>query len=363
MFYLFTLSILVLSLYAFHFYRTLKQEPLAHEPDQWPPVTVLTCAKNEADSLPQLFRALENQSYPNIQWVVVNDGSTDETETWLQRISSEPSRLDVSSIQLREKALPGKKGAVLAGWEACKHDLIVSIDADCLPVSENWLREVVRAMNNGAEVFIGLGQYTTSGGLLNDLIQLETIQTAELYLSSARVGRSYMAVGRNWAYRKWASMKEDLWADAEVLSGDDDLLLQRRNPQKVAVRWRKEAQTESTPPQSWAAWISQKRRHASTGMKYPLWDQAYLFFYVAAQAGFIFGLFGSILQGASTGLMAFLFGCFLMMESLLIYPFFRTVGKTSLLWKRWYLIPFLLLFMFLYGVLGIFKPQKWTQSE
>lgn len=363
MFILFLLSAAVLLVYDFHFYAQLKREPEAREPHQWPLITVLTCARNEADSLPQLFKALENQSYPAFQWVVVNDESTDGTQAWLQSMSSEPSRLDVTPIHLKDKALAGKKGAVLAGWEVCKHDIIVSIDADCLPVSEDWLREVVRAMNGGAEVFIGLGQYKSSSGLLSNLIQLETLQTAMLYLSSARVGRPYMAVGRNWAYRKWASMEEDLLADAGILSGDDDLLLQRRKPQKVAIRWKKEAQTESVPPQSWSSWIAQKRRHASTGMGYPLRDQAYLFLFVAAQAGFIFGLFGSILQGAPTGIMALLFGSFLMLEWLLIYPFFRTVGKTSVLWKRWYLVPLLLLFMFLYGVLGLLKPSKWSSSE
>lgn len=354
---------MVLLAYDFHFYAQLRSESFGSEPEAWPELTVLTCARNEFDSLPHLFKALENQSYPHFQWVVVNDASSDGTAEWLRKISKEPSRLDITPVHLLQKEIPGKKGAVLAGWKVSKHDTIVSIDADCLPVSEDWLFEVVRAMNNGAEVFIGLGQYTSSGGLLNDLIQLETIQTAKLYLSSARVGRPYMAVGRNWAYRKWASMKEDLWADAEVLSGDDDLLLQKRKPQKVAVRWRKEAQTQSLPPQSWTAWISQKRRHASTGMSYPLRDRAYLFVFIAAQAGFILGLFGSILQGTPMGIMALLFGSFLILEWFLIYPFFRAVGKTSLLWKRWYLVPLLLLFTFLYGVLGLVQPSKWLSSE
>ena len=363
MFLLFLFSIVVLSLYNFHFYAQLGSEPLAHEPDHWPPVAVLTCAKNEADSLPLLFRALENQSYPKIQWVVVNDGSNDETEAWLQRISSEPSRLDVSSIQLREKALPGKKGAVLAGWEACKHELVVSIDADCLPCSNEWLREVVRSMNSGAPVFIGVGMYEEKKGFLNSLIQWETVQTAMLYLSSAREGQPYMAVGRNWAYKKWPTMADDLKADASVLSGDDDLLLQKRKPKSVALRWNRTAQTISSAPKKWSEWILQKRRHASTGMRYPFRSQIYIALFALAQAGLYVGLLATVLSGTFSQWMAILFVSYLIIDFTLLYPFFKALGKTSMLWKRWYLIPFLLLFMFLYGVLGIFKPQKWTQSE
>ncbi len=51
---LLALSILILGIYDFHFYRSLRSEPLVREPEQWPPISILTCARDARESLLRL---------------------------------------------------------------------------------------------------------------------------------------------------------------------------------------------------------------------------------------------------------------------------------------------------------------------
>src|ERR1035437_5919464 len=44
-----------------------------------PPVSVIICAKDEADNLRKFLPFILNQDYPDFEVIVVNDGSTDET--------------------------------------------------------------------------------------------------------------------------------------------------------------------------------------------------------------------------------------------------------------------------------------------
>ena len=43
------------------------------------PVSVIICARNEAENLKKLLPSVLNQFYPEFEVIVVNDGSTDET--------------------------------------------------------------------------------------------------------------------------------------------------------------------------------------------------------------------------------------------------------------------------------------------
>lgn len=356
---LLTLSIIVLGIYDFLFYATLNAEPLEHEPEQWPPITVLTCVRNNEEGIRRLAARLATQNYPAaMQWVVVDDGGSlpDDFNSGL------PDSWELTLIHLINKEIPGKKGAVLEGWKHAKHELILSIDADCIPRSDSWMREMARPLINGKLAVLGFGDYELRRGLLNELIQFETSRTAMLYLSSARRAKPYMAVGRNWGYRKWESMEHDLRQDAQTLSGDDDLLLQKRKLKTVGLRWRVEAHTVSDAPDSWSGWIRQKSRHASTGKSYPLGILAYLGMYDLAQIGLVIGLLTALFSGSFLVLSLSLWLAYIIMSTLLRWPFYSTLSKTSHLWKRWYLEPLLLLFMFLWWAKSLFAPKTWNAS-
>ena len=76
-------------------------------------------------------------------------------------------------------------------------------DADCRPLSDQWITEMSRYFSKEKTIVIGYGSYKrVKNSLLNLLIRFETVFTAMQYFSYAKIGLPYMAVGRSLAYQK-----------------------------------------------------------------------------------------------------------------------------------------------------------------
>ena len=48
-----------------------------------PPLSVILCARNEAENLRKILPAILEQDYPQFEVIVINDASTDDTEDML----------------------------------------------------------------------------------------------------------------------------------------------------------------------------------------------------------------------------------------------------------------------------------------
>lgn len=105
------------------FDRRPRRRPLAW----YPPISILIAAYNEADSIRDTLRSIDAQDYPGIlEVVVVDDGSLDATAAIVRE-----STVLYPWLQLMVMPRNGGKAAALnAGLAACRHDLVVTIDAD-----------------------------------------------------------------------------------------------------------------------------------------------------------------------------------------------------------------------------------------
>jgi glycosyltransferase involved in cell wall biosynthesis len=253
----------------------LRKQNFSTDKEDLLPVSIIICAKNEAENLKQFLPFVLQQDYPEnlVEIIVVNDQSTDHSTEILSRFALENLQLKIVTISSDViKALPGKKYALTQGIKAAKHDMILLTDADCKPSSNQWLREMT---NTDAEIVLGYGAYEEHPGLLNKFIRWETVNTCMQYTSYAHSGMTYMGVGRNLSYSKslLASLEEDA-AFQQIYkstpSGDDDLLISKiAKKDNVAICLDKNAHTISIPQKTWSAWWKQKTRHASTGKYYP----------------------------------------------------------------------------------------------
>ena len=58
----------------------------------YPLVSVYTCVYNGERTIHRVFESMENLNYPNIEHIIVNDGSTDQTDVliqeYIERVSS-----------------------------------------------------------------------------------------------------------------------------------------------------------------------------------------------------------------------------------------------------------------------------------
>lgn len=100
----------------------------AHEKlwDEYPLVTVLVPGHNEGKHLYKLVASLQKQTYQNLQLVVVDDGSTDNTPI----IGRSFERTGEIDMFLRADERGGKASAANMGLRYCKGKYIVHLDAD-----------------------------------------------------------------------------------------------------------------------------------------------------------------------------------------------------------------------------------------
>ena len=234
------------------------------------PVSIIICAKNEASNLRNNLPYILDQKYKDFEVVVVNDCSEDDTEDVLSELKVKYSNLNVTTIAKDRKFTHGKKLALTVGIKAAKNEWLLMTDADCRPVSENWITTMAENFTNDKEIVIGYGGYERKKGLLNNIIRFDTVNIAMQYLSYAISGKPYMGVGRNIAYRKSSFFNNKGFASHyHVASGDDDLFVNEVATKKnTAVEYRTEAHTISQPSATFKAWFNQKKRHLTTAKYY-----------------------------------------------------------------------------------------------
>lgn len=234
------------------------------------PVSVIICARNEGKNLKKYLPSILNQFYPEFQVIVVNDGSTDDTEDVLVDLKRQYPQLYITGIEHRENYPEGKKLAQTIGIKAAIHDQLLFTDADCEPASPNWIRHMQSNFLKQTEIILGYGPYFSKKGLLNMWIRIDTLHIAMQYLSLAILKKPYIGVGRNMSYRRSLFFKNKGFAShLHLASGDDDLFINETStPFNTAIEIHPESFTYSEPEKSRKLWFRQKRRHLSTSKVY-----------------------------------------------------------------------------------------------
>ena len=143
-------------------------------------LSVIICAKNEAENLQKNLPAVLLQDYPDFEVIVVNDGSWDKTEDILQAFQKEHPHLKLSyTNSLDNDLMPGgKKFAQTIGIKAAANEWMVFTDADCRPLSDQWLKHMSSKMQGEQEIVLAYGPYEKKKGFLNQLIRFDTFHVA-----------------------------------------------------------------------------------------------------------------------------------------------------------------------------------------
>lgn len=89
-------------------------------------VTILTPTYNRSNLLPPLYKSLSRQSNKNFEWVIVDDGSDDNTKETVERMR----RASTFPIQYFHKANGGKHTALNLGVKKAKGELTLILDSD-----------------------------------------------------------------------------------------------------------------------------------------------------------------------------------------------------------------------------------------
>ncbi|MFK7906175.1 MAG: glycosyltransferase [Chitinophagales bacterium] len=258
-------AILQIIIYCFVFSRLAFYKPSTssdHVPtESLPPVSVIICAKNEAQNLRKYLPKILNQSYPDFEVIVVNDNSSDDTAIVLETFASLHEHLRIINTKEFSRDMAGKKFALTKGIEVAKYEHLLCTDADCYPASQGWITHMAKKFTQKRQIILGFGPYLPHSGFLNKIIQYETLMTALQYLSLSLIYMPYMGVGRNLAYHKSLFTRNKGFQNhKDIPSGDDDLFISEvATPQNTTLSITPETFCYSEPPFTWQEWFAQKK--------------------------------------------------------------------------------------------------------
>ncbi|MEM9817406.1 MAG: glycosyltransferase family 2 protein [Cyanobacteria bacterium P01_D01_bin.6] len=192
---------------------------------QWPTVSILVAAKNEAPVIERLTASLMAIDYPPSRFDVwlIDDNSTDGTGPLMDRLAQRYSNLHVSHRD--ENATGGKSGALNQVWPTTTGELLLVFDADA-QIAPDCLRRVVprfqqervgavqlrKAIANGTDNFWTRGQVA------------EMAFDAYCQLKRVAVGGIGELRGNGQFVRRTALAQCDGWTE-ETITDDLDLTL------------------------------------------------------------------------------------------------------------------------------------------
>jgi len=365
LFLLLAITVLVQFFYAFYYFLSLALYK-KHLPFETPgfPVSVIVCAHNEYENLLRLIPKLLKQNYPEFELMLIDDRSKDETGGYMQQITQYYPHAKLISIKNTPAGFNPKKYALSLGIKSAKHEHLLFTDADCVPLSENWIAEMVKGYNNGAEIVLGYGKYEQMPGFLGYLIKYETLLSAIQYLSFAIKGKPYMGVGRNLSYTKTCFYRNKGFAShIRSTGGDDDLFVRDAAANsKVNVVIGQEAQTESKAKETWGEWWQQKRRHLSAGIKYKWQDRVRIGSFILANM--FFYVLSVILLAMQANLMWL--GAIFAVRCLIVFSIYYQAASNLKERLSVVLMPILdLVYYITYGLLSVsvlmFKKIAWKK--
>ena len=262
-----------------HLRKKIKKGKLAFQ-DEQPPVSVIICAKDEAENLRKFLPFVLEQDYPEFEVIVINDGSTDETDNILRDLCVDYPRLRTTFVPVGANNVSTKKLGLTLGIKASKFEFLLMTDADCMPEDKTWITRMMRNFSRETDFVLGYGAYLQKKGFLNHLITYDTLFIALQYMGMAANRKPYMGVGRNLAYRKETFFAQKGFASTlHLSSGDDDLLVNKAsNPWNTRIEISPDSITWSEPNKTFKGWLYQKERHLSVSSYYKSSSKFRLFF-------------------------------------------------------------------------------------
>ncbi len=252
------------------------------------PVSVVICARNASEDLRELVPLIMDQDHREFQLVVVNDRSDDDTWEVLQWMADTEPRLLPVNIQADEKFSYGKKIALGVGLRSAEHPFVLLTDADCRPVSRDWISCMASGFHDERRIVLGYSPYEEGQGVANVLERFDGVSKAVQYLSFALAGLPYMGVGRNLGYASELFFNtKGSKSHRHLMSGDDDLFINEvaraRNTSIVADP---RAFMTTRASADLGTWWRRKRRHYTTARYYRPFHQFLLILLPLARSVF-----------------------------------------------------------------------------
>ena len=234
------------------------------------PVSIIIYAKNDSENLKKHLPALLTQDYPEYQVVVINDGSSDDTDDTLKFFQNEYKHLYHTYVPSDARYLSRRKLAFTLGVKAAKYDILLFTEANCQPLNDQWLSAMVGGYTPETSIVLGYCKYSNYKGFFHKLIAYDNLLTGLRYLSSALSHHPYTGNGRNLSYRKELFFKhKGYYQSLNLHAGDDDLFINEASTKEnTKVIYTPDSLTEMDQIERFGIWKEMKVSRAATQRYY-----------------------------------------------------------------------------------------------
>ena len=332
-----------------------------------PFVSVVIAARNESTSLGRCLTALMGQDYkPDLyEVIIVDDRSEDGTFEVLSRFKSVWNNLKVIKIDQVPEDVSPKKHALSKAIDLACGEIILQTDADCI-VPETWISCMVSRFEEGVNMVTGVAPYFSSVGELNSFIRHEYLWNVSLSAGSIALGHGTHASARNFGFKRQAfELISGYGSMKAVISGDDTLLLHRiQKLRKSGVATMPDISTHvyTHAPEDFKCFFRQRARHMSTG-KY--FDPILMGIGFIVYGYHILTIASLVLSVVSLSFFTIFVCSFLLKNMLDGIAAWRAkaVFGLDVEWGRFIINEFfLLVYMAIMPVVGLFFPVKWKEN-
>lgn len=300
--------------------RRQEKEETQEAPKQ-PPVSVIVYAKNESENLKRFLPSILTQDYPKYEVIVINDGSTDESDDVLKLFEQEYKHLYHTYIPMDAKYLSRKKLALTVGIKAANNDILLFTEANCTPLSNRWIASMASQYTKETEIVLGFCAYKRGKGFFHKLAAYDNLIIGLQYITSALRHRPFIGNGGNLSYRKSLFFNhKGYYKTLELLAGEDDLFVNETgNKENTVTTYTPDSITQMSPIERYKIWMEMKVSRASTRKYYRGYSFALFRLESLTRFLFLLSVIASIVAGCFLNWMtAALAGLFIVLRLLVV---------------------------------------------
>ena len=205
-------TLLIMLFIQIYFYLAYYKKPLSYlkqiadmheEITPLPSVSVIIVAKDESENLAKCLPSILNQDYPDYEVIVVNDGSTDESEFLLKNLKREYPFLysTFSPYSDANETIQNKVLPLTIGIKAARKDILLFTEADSLPMTNQWVKSMINSLAD-KDIVVGYSRFTEGEDFSNKTALFDNLIFTLQYMSMAIKNKPFAGLYKNLAYRK-----------------------------------------------------------------------------------------------------------------------------------------------------------------
>ncbi|MDR0824339.1 MAG: glycosyltransferase [Prevotella sp.] len=193
-----------------------------------PKVSVIIVSENEVDSLKENLPFILQQDYPDYEVIVVNNGSTDESDELLRSIELKDKKLYHTGLPYsNDWKLDRRKLALTIGIKAAKSDILLFTEPYCKPVSDKWIESMLRELDPERDVVLGYSFFKPARQFFSRVARFDNLLFSMQYLSQVIRHKPYTGNYRNLLFRKHLFFDNKGFASLLRVANGEELFISR----------------------------------------------------------------------------------------------------------------------------------------